>query len=320
MNLKELARLCGVDASTVSRALKNDPRISDSTVEKVQAAAAKHGYQPNIAARMLKEGNSHIFWMLVPALGTPVDWKIAERASSSAAKRDYETAITVHRGSQEDFDRIIRNISSGLAAGAIINRRDIRNIASVKTLIELGFPVVFVDVPVYSLDLGVVTTDHRGASIDLVEASRTAGADQFLFLFDRRFNRVEEIRYEGAVRAISRQGLRGLFVAEDPEWREHLASDGTLAILGASQQCIETFYSENEAALGGRDIVVGCFDEWRGSIHPFRECSVAVQDYNGMADAALDHLFALIERKEPQKNLALPISELRRIENGNGPV
>ena len=310
-NLKQLARYCGVDASTVSRALKNDPRISDATIAKVHEAAAKHGYQPNIAARMLKEGSSRFIWMVVPALGTPVDWRIAERASFSSAKRGYDTAITVHHGSQEDFERIVQNMSAGLAAGAIINRRDIRDITSVKTLIARGFPVVFVDVPVYSLDLGVVTTDHPAATIDLVGASLKAGARQFLFIFDRRRNRVEELRYDGAVQAISRQGLRGLFVTEDTEWREHLIKDGTLAILGNSQEPIMAFYRANEALLAERDIVVACFDEWSGPIHPFRECTVAVQDYDGMADAALEHLFALLENQQPKQKLALPLSELR---------
>ncbi|GEM_PF-3277009 len=42
---KTIAASLGVSASTVSRALRNDPRLKDETIEKVKHAAAEAGYQ-----------------------------------------------------------------------------------------------------------------------------------------------------------------------------------------------------------------------------------------------------------------------------------
>ena len=311
--LADIAKVCGVDNSTVSRALKSDPRISEATTRRVQEAARQLGYQPNLAARMLKQGNSKIFWVLVPVLGTIVDWRIAERASVTAAKRGYDTAIAVHHGSQEDFERLVTTISSGLAAGVIINRRDISDISSVKRLIERGFPVVFVDVPVYSLDLGVVTTDHRLATMQLVQELMGTGAEQFIFLFNRDRNRVEERRYDGAVHALARSGLRGLFVADDPDWHNHLHESGPLALLASGQEAIEAFMREHGDKFAGRPLMLGCFDDWKGALQPFRSGVVVEQDYEGMADSALEHLFAIIERKQPPPKREYPPARLRHV-------
>lgn len=49
-SLKDIAQLAGVSYSTVSRALHNDPKISQTTKDKVQKIARKLNYQPNAFA------------------------------------------------------------------------------------------------------------------------------------------------------------------------------------------------------------------------------------------------------------------------------
>src|SRR5690606_1198248 len=132
--------------------------------------------------------------------------RIAERASVSAALKGYDTAIAVHHGRQEDFDRLMATISSGLAAGVIINRRDIKDTAAVKRLVALGFPVVFIDVPVYSIPLALIATDHHGATVQLLQRLVELGARSFISLFDPSRNRVEELRFQGLTEAAERLG------------------------------------------------------------------------------------------------------------------
>ncbi len=54
--LKDVAEFCGVNVTTVSRALRNDKRISQATTERVVAVANKMGYDPARfhAARQLR--------------------------------------------------------------------------------------------------------------------------------------------------------------------------------------------------------------------------------------------------------------------------
>ena len=53
LNLREIARLAGTSKSTVSRVLRNQPRVSDETRQRVQEVIEQHNYSPNLFARGL---------------------------------------------------------------------------------------------------------------------------------------------------------------------------------------------------------------------------------------------------------------------------
>ncbi|HCH86845.1 MAG TPA: LacI family transcriptional regulator, partial [Lentisphaeria bacterium] len=53
VTIHDLAKLAGLNASTISRALRNDPRVRKSTRELVRELARRHGYTPNLPARQL---------------------------------------------------------------------------------------------------------------------------------------------------------------------------------------------------------------------------------------------------------------------------
>jgi len=56
--IADIARLCGVSKSTVSRALNDSPLISAETKERIRAVAKEHQFQINIPARRLSTKSS----------------------------------------------------------------------------------------------------------------------------------------------------------------------------------------------------------------------------------------------------------------------
>jgi LacI family transcriptional regulator len=66
MNIEEIARLSGVSRSTVSRVLNDDPRVHELTRQRVHAVIERFNYQPNLAARRLAGGRTHILGMVIP--------------------------------------------------------------------------------------------------------------------------------------------------------------------------------------------------------------------------------------------------------------
>jgi DNA-binding LacI/PurR family transcriptional regulator len=59
VTLQDVARVAGVNVSTVSDALKGTGRVSDATREKVRRIAAESNYIPNLAARALVTGRTN---------------------------------------------------------------------------------------------------------------------------------------------------------------------------------------------------------------------------------------------------------------------
>ena len=64
--IHDIARKLNITASTVSRALKDHPRISEQTKKAVQKTAVKMNYQPNHIAAALRKGRSNIIGIIVP--------------------------------------------------------------------------------------------------------------------------------------------------------------------------------------------------------------------------------------------------------------
>ncbi len=64
--LTDIAKELDIDVSTVSKALKDHPKISDKTKEKVQEVARQLNYHPNNIATALVKGKSNLVGVMVP--------------------------------------------------------------------------------------------------------------------------------------------------------------------------------------------------------------------------------------------------------------
>ena len=64
--LKDIARLAGVNAGTVSRALANSPLVNEETRRRIAGIAAEHGFRPNLMARRLRTQRTGVIGIAVP--------------------------------------------------------------------------------------------------------------------------------------------------------------------------------------------------------------------------------------------------------------
>ncbi len=65
MNVKQIAKLSGVSAPTVSRVLNNHPDVREATRQRVLAVMQQTNYQPNAAARSLAAGQTNVLGLVV---------------------------------------------------------------------------------------------------------------------------------------------------------------------------------------------------------------------------------------------------------------
>ena len=75
--MNELARMAGVSASTVSRALAGNPVISERTRDRVVALARELGFQPNLLARNLRLRRTEAIGVVLP-LGHQADQHLTD--------------------------------------------------------------------------------------------------------------------------------------------------------------------------------------------------------------------------------------------------
>jgi DNA-binding LacI/PurR family transcriptional regulator len=89
IRLEDVARLAGVSPTTVSRALRNDPRISESTRAEVRHAANRLGYIPDARASSLRGRATSILGLLLPEVTDPIHGQVAMAVEQAASAQGY---------------------------------------------------------------------------------------------------------------------------------------------------------------------------------------------------------------------------------------
>lgn len=71
ITIKDVARMCGVGVSTVSRAINNHPDINPETKEMIMRVISENNYIPNNSARNLKRQESKTVAVLIKGITNP---------------------------------------------------------------------------------------------------------------------------------------------------------------------------------------------------------------------------------------------------------
>jgi DNA-binding LacI/PurR family transcriptional regulator len=123
--LVDVARAAGVSTATVSKVLSNTPYFTEATRAKVMRAVDELGYVPNLAARALSSGKTHIIAVVFPyvydALFTdPLVLRILEGIEAELTGKGYNILLSTPRlrgsGPDTHYTRLIR---SGYIEGVI---------------------------------------------------------------------------------------------------------------------------------------------------------------------------------------------------------
>ncbi|OIQ97947.1 HTH-type transcriptional repressor PurR [mine drainage metagenome] len=149
--LKKLSEILNLSISTVSRALKDHPDISDKTKTKVKELAQALDYEPNSYAIQLRTNKSKVIGILLPSVTNFFYDSVIAAIETKA--RDFGYSVMMMQ-SGDDLETEMANLKllkqsriSGLFASLTI---DTKNIEPFLKLNDLDIPVIFLDrVPDY---------------------------------------------------------------------------------------------------------------------------------------------------------------------------
>ncbi len=99
ITLKDIAKISGVSAATVSRVLSDDPRISGATREKVLARIRESGYRVNDIARSLKTRRTNTIGFIAPLLAEEFFMTVAQGVEDELRAQGFHMLIA---SSKED--------------------------------------------------------------------------------------------------------------------------------------------------------------------------------------------------------------------------
>lgn len=144
--LKKLSEMLGLSISTVSRALKNHPDISDKTKQRVNELAAALDYEPNANAINLRSKKNNLFGLIVPMVANYFYDSFIASIEEECRKNNY-TLMILQSGDDptveiENLKLCRQNRITGLFA-CITSKTN--NIDPYLKLKDLDVPVIFFD-------------------------------------------------------------------------------------------------------------------------------------------------------------------------------
>ena len=144
--LKRLSEVLGISISTVSRALKDHPDISEKTKTKVKELATALEYEPNNYAVQLRTKQSNVLGIMVPTIDNFFYDNFIAAVEEDARFHGYSVLIMQSRDKAQietsNLHLFRKNMVMGVFAAITIETEDM---SPFRKLDEMKIPVVFFD-------------------------------------------------------------------------------------------------------------------------------------------------------------------------------
>jgi LacI family transcriptional regulator len=170
VTIKDIAIALGLSTSTVSRALRDSYEISPATKKIVLEYAEQINYRPNPIALSLKEKRSHSIGVIVCEIANSFFSQTINGIESIAYSKGYNVIISQ---SHESYDREVIDLNylaSRSIDGLLISvSAETENFSHIQSLHDRGFPIVFFDRAVESINTHKVIVDNNKGAFDATE-------------------------------------------------------------------------------------------------------------------------------------------------------
>ena len=162
--IHDIASVLKISASTVSRALQNNPRISQKTREKILSTAESMGYRPNVIASNLRNKRSNTIGVVVPLINRYFFSAVISGVEDVAFKAGYTVVISQSNDLANKEIAIVQSMFANRVDGLIISiAMQATNYEHLKIFRKRNIPLVFFDRAVAEIETDkIVVDDYMG--------------------------------------------------------------------------------------------------------------------------------------------------------------
>lgn len=301
--MTDVARHADVSLKTVSRVVNGVESVDPEMTRRVKEAAEALGYRPNFAAAVLRSGSrTATIGLLMKDLRNEFYATIAAAAADVARANGYQL-ITSHSGENaEDELAAVMDLCRRRVDGLLIVPTS-GNHAGLRTEMDLGTPMVFVDRRPEGLPADAVVLDNFNGARDGAGQLLDAGHTRIGILIDTlkmptMAQRLAGVRQAYADRGVSFELARVIHDVATPED----AAERMTGILAAADPPTAFFCGNNRSGMGalralwahGRPEPLVCFDDFYLSELMPRPVTVIGYDNYALGELAAELLFRRI--------------------------
>lgn len=204
VTIKEIARICGVSYSTVSRALNDYPLTNEETKKKVLETARALGYTPNDIARRLVTQKSDTVGLIVPDISNPYFPEVAKGVADTLGEAGYHVFLCnadwQHKNEIKYRDILLKKRVAGLIVSPSSD-------VSGEIFENIYAPVVFIGSKTTSLSSSYVSVDNKKGAHLAMEYLISLGHKKIACIQAKKANISGHERLQGYYDAIKRVGI-----------------------------------------------------------------------------------------------------------------
>jgi LacI family transcriptional regulator len=205
--IHDIARELKISASTVSRALNDNPRISIKTKEKIKMVADSLGYRPNTLASNLRNKKSNTIGIVVPLINRHFFSSVISGAEDVAYKAGYNVVISQSNDLASKEINIVQSMFSNRVDGLIISiAMQTDTFDHLKLFRKKHIPLVFFDRVVPEIDTDKIVVDDFAGGYRVTQhlidegykrIGHLAGPQNLMTYLDRKNGYIEALHKNG---------------------------------------------------------------------------------------------------------------------------
>ena len=211
LTMKDIAREFGTSVSTVSRALKDSPRISADRRAAIQQYAREHNFTPNVIAESLRFSKVQpikVIGVIIPEFTHFYFMSVLSGIEEEALARGYRIMVAQSAEQYEREVRICQSFFENKVCGIIVSQaKDTQKYDHFQRLMDEGVPLVFYDRICTGVNASrVVVDDYMGAYNAVTHLIET-GCKRIGFYGSPPTLEISKNRFNGYKDALLKHGL-----------------------------------------------------------------------------------------------------------------
>ncbi|MBN2697997.1 MAG: LacI family DNA-binding transcriptional regulator [Bacteroidales bacterium] len=283
ITIHDIARELNISASTVSRALQNNPRISIHTRTTVRELAQKYNYQPNVLASSLRKGQGNTVGVIIPRINRNFFSNVIGGMEEVLSDAGYNLMICQ---TYEKFNKEVAAVQTLINArvNAIIMSlsMETRSTEHIRHLKNKNIRLLFFDRTCEQVPSSSVTTDDEQGAFLAVKHLIDNGYRKIVHIAGADHINIYRNRKNGYLRAMRENGID-----VRKEWIMHRGM-----VLEGGKEAFQTFSSWDE-----RPDAVFCAGDYAalGIISAARQKSVRIPEDLGVVGFSNEPFTEFIE-------------------------
>lgn len=330
ITIKDIAKVAGVSHTTVSRALRGDPRITSDTTDRILQLADELGYIPNSIAQSLNTQRTNTIGLLVTSVADPVVMDFMEGAEEVAQERGYCIFLSTSRNDPVREFHVVETFQRRRVDGVIV-------VAS-RSGDQYRLALDRIQVPLVLLDSEEVHDSHPAVNVDNVGGAAAAVTHLlqlghrrigYIGATDRRLTNLKRLAGYTAT-------LQGAGLHADPTWvinpvadddiqrgrlgLDHCLAAGVTAIFCYNDQIAISVLNScyHKGITIPQQLSIVGFDDIRPASYVNPPLTTVRQPLQQMGRTGIEMLLALID-KTPVQNKLLDCALVARASTGVAP-